>query len=160
MYSIGGLTHFTSVNKPNGAADRCEICKYKNTCVFSAERWYIENWKRDGAPADSWLYNVVCEAVPNTEEKLRAAYENSNYGRCVYACDNSVVDNQTIDMQFANGVSATLHMVAFTEKMGRKMSFYGDGGEIKFDETEGIFKVCTFGKKRYRTVLTSCCPNV
>ena len=106
----------------------------------------MENWKKDGCPADSWVYNVVCENVPNTEEKLRKAYESGEYGKCVYACDNNVVDNQSISMMFENGVSAHLEMIAFTEKMGRKMSFYGDKGEIKFDETEGVFKVCVFGE--------------
>lgn len=146
VYSTGGLTYFTAANKPDGAAVRCRDCKYLHTCPYSAERLYVEDWKANGSPADSWLYNVVCEDVPNTEEKLRKAYESGKYGRCVFACDNNVVDNQTVHMQFGNGVTATLHMVAFTEKMGRKMNFYGDGGEIKFDETEGLFKVCSFGK--------------
>ena len=146
VYSTGGLSCFKAKNRPEGAADRCENCKYKFTCPYSAERIYVENWKKDGCPADSWVYNVVCENVPNTEEKLRKAYESGEYGKCVYACDNNVVDYQSISMMFENGVSAHLEMIAFTEKMGRKMSFYGDKGEIKFDETEGVFKVCVFGE--------------
>lgn len=147
VYSVGGLTHFTSINAPTGAAKRCENCKYIYLCPYSAERLYVERWIAEGKNSDVWPYNVVCEDVPITEEKLRNAYQTSAYGKCVYHCDNNVVDHQNVFMQFANGVSATLNMVAFTENMGRKMTFYGDKGEIKFDETEGMFKVCTFGKK-------------
>ena len=146
VFSTGGLTHFVSENRPAGAATRCADCKYLYTCPYSAERLYVERFRADGCPADVWLYNVVCEDVPNTEEKLRAAYRNNRYGRCVYACDNNVVDHQSVAMKFENGVTATLEMIAFTDKMGRKMSFYGDKGEIEFDETEGLFKVNTFGK--------------
>ena len=56
------------------------------------------------------------------------------YGRCVYDCDNTVVDNQVVAMQFASGRTATLTMVAFTEEICvRKTRLFGSMGEIVCD---------------------------
>ena len=47
VYSVGARSFFTSENKPEGAASRCQDCKYIHDCVYSAERLYIEKWKKD-----------------------------------------------------------------------------------------------------------------
>ena len=44
-----------------------------------------------------------------------AAIEEGPYGRCVYKCDNDVMDHQVVAMQFEGGATATLTTVAFTE---------------------------------------------
>lgn len=56
------------------------------------------------------------------------------YGRCVFACDNDVVDNQTCIMQFENGVTATLKMEAFVKRGGRDIRFFGTEGELELIE--------------------------
>ena len=61
----------------------------------------------------------------------------SPYGRCVFACDNDVVDNQTVIMQFENGVTATLKMEAFVKYGGRDIRFFGTDGELDLCEHEG-----------------------
>ncbi len=147
VYSVGDLRFFNRANQPIGAADRCAECKYITECPYSAERLYIDRWKKDGKPEYGWPYNVVDTTIPNTEESIRKAYENGPYGRCVFACDNNVVDNQSVEMCFENGVKVTLTMTAFTKKMGRKMSFHGTLGEILFDDSEKKLKVFRFGEK-------------
>jgi predicted dehydrogenase len=84
-----------------------------------------------------------------TEEKLRHAYENGPYGRCVFSCDNDVVDNQHVSMVFENGVKATLTMTAFTAGHGRLMTFHGTLGEIKFygDDRPDAVHLLRFGKE-------------
>ena len=148
VYSVGDLKFFNKANQPEGASDRCAQCKYINDCPYSAERLYIDRWKADGKPEFGWPYNVVDTTMPNTEESIRQAYTNGQYGRCVFACDNNVVDNQSVEMRFENGVNVTLVMTAFTEKMGRKMTFHGSLGEIIFDDSARTLSVCRFGKDK------------
>ena len=78
--------------------------------------------------------NVITDAYPLTEEAIQKAIEEGPYGRCVFACDNDVVDNQKVNLQFENGVTATLKMEAFTKKGGRDIRFFGTEGELSLDE--------------------------
>ncbi len=148
VYSVGGLSFFKKDNQPEGAADRCADCKYINDCAYSAERLYIERWKKQGSPANAWPYNVITYEVPNTEENLRKAYKNGPYGRCVFACDNDVVDNQSVSMSFENGVEANLVMTAFTADGGRRMTFHCTEGEIRLTEDKDTLEILPFGKEK------------
>ena len=67
-------------------------------------------------------------------------------GRCVFKCDNNVVDHQVVNLLFEEGVTAQLTMTAFSDKNYRRTHIYGTKGEI---ETIGEFKirVCVFGKE-------------
>ena len=157
VYSMGDLSFFNQANKPEGAASRCQDCKYKTDCVYSAERLYVEKWKKDfdwafdkphvdnHARQQGWPFNVVDSTRPITEESIRKAYENSQYGRCVFDCDNNVVDNQTVMMQFENGIRANLTMTAFTALPGRKMTFHGTLGEVEMDEENDYIRVSRYG---------------
>lgn len=148
VYSVGRLNFFKRENRPAGAADRCRDCKYINSCIYSAENLYVKRWHADFCPEDAWPYNVIDREFPNTEENIRKAYENGPYGRCVFACDNDVVDHQVVVAQFENGVTASLTMTAFTEWGGRKMTFHCTHGLIEFDETNNFIRVYYFGDRK------------
>lgn len=51
--------------------------------------------------------------------------KNSPYGRCVYHCDNNVVDHQVVNIEFKNGVTANLTMHGFSEREGRTLRIDG-----------------------------------
>lgn len=137
LSSMGSLFYFRRENQPEGAADRCTECKYVKTCPYSAVRVYVDMWKNDfKAIPNAWPMNVVTDELPLTEEKLLAALKTGPYGRCVFACDNDVVDNQTTIMQFENGVTATLKMEAFVKNGGRNIRFFGSDGELDLYEGE------------------------
>lgn len=146
IYSVGELSYFNRENQPKEASDRCSDCALVQSCPYSAERGYVEYWKKLGCPENAWPFNVLTQDLPHTEEKIRNAYQNSPYGRCVFACDNDVVDHQYLTMTFKNGVKASFTMTAFTKEMGRIMSFHGTLGSIKFDESQDYIKVQPFGK--------------
>ena len=158
VYSVGDLSFFKKENKPEGASSRCATCKYKNECVYSAERLYVAKWKKDFdwvkdkpdvddyARKQGWPFNVVDLTRPITEESIRNAYENNQYGRCVFDCDNNVVDNQTVVMQFENGIKANLTMTAFTALPGRKITFHGTLGEVEMDEENDYIRFSRYGK--------------
>ncbi|MBQ8884897.1 MAG: Gfo/Idh/MocA family oxidoreductase [Clostridia bacterium] len=147
--SVGALTFFKEENAPEGAAARCLDCKYVDDCAYSAKRIYIDNW-RVYKPANLWPHNVVTPVVPVTEEALTEGLRTGPYGRCVFRCDNDVVDHQTAQMTFENGVTATLTMMPLTAYGGRILKFYGTYGEIVLDEEEGFIDVKKFSIPKER----------
>lgn len=147
--SMGSLFYFKKENRPEGSAERCLECKLMETCPHSAKKVYIDLWKELGSPENAWPMNVVTDAFPLTEEKIWSALQTSPYGRCVFACDNDVVDNQTAIMQFENGITATLKMEAFVKYGGRQIRFFGSDGELEFrGEENKIYLRKYFGENQ------------
>lgn len=124
--SFGSLFHFRRANQPAGAADRCIDCGVESTCPYSALRIYGSRLARNekGWPVDS----VTSEM---TEDGLRRALATSPYGRCVYACVNDVVDHQVVNLEYANGLSASFTMSAFTPFGGRQTRIGGTRGYLE-----------------------------
>ena len=58
------------------------------------------------------------------------------YGRCVYRCDNDVVDHQVCALQFEDDITATFSMEAFTHYAGRRTRIMGSLGDLYGDETD------------------------
>lgn len=148
LSSMGSLTFFNKEHQPKDASDRCQDCKYIETCPYSAKYVYVKRWKEAGSPASMWPQNVVCVDLPLTEEKLIKAYESGPYGRCVFKCDNDVVDHQQTIMCFENGVTANLCMTGFTGMHGRIYKFHGTYGEIDLDEEHNEVVIKKFGQKQ------------
>jgi predicted dehydrogenase len=127
--SFGGLQHFHSGNRPDGAADRCLDCAVEPSCPYSAPRLYL------GLVGDDdqvrWPLSAVT-AEPGREAVL-TALRDGPYGRCVYDCDNDVVDNQVVAMQYASGLTATFTMTAFTPMQRRQTRVFGSHGCVEGD---------------------------
>lgn len=65
------------------------------------------------------------------EGRYRALTDPENpYGRCVYQCDNDVVDHQHVDITFENGVTATLIMHGHSYAEGRELRIDGSLGTL------------------------------
>ncbi|KAF6031448.1 hypothetical protein EB796_010243 [Bugula neritina] len=127
--SFGSLMHFTPDHKPKGAADRCLDCSVHEDCAFSAQKIYLDRAKRGSF---HWPVSVVTNT--NDIEDLVKELKAGPYGRCVYNCDNDVMSNQVVNMQFKNGATATLSMVAFTKRVcARQTVISGSKGEISCD---------------------------
>lgn len=141
--SIGSLDFFKPECAPAGATKRCEDCPHKDSCPYSAYRIYIERWHKMNSPTHNWPYNVLA-SEPVCEEKILEAIKSGPYGRCVFYCDNNVVDHQTVQMLFENGITATLTMTGFTNHGGRRVAMHGTYGEIFMDEKTITLDV--FGK--------------
>ncbi len=104
-------------------------------------------WKERGSPKNAWPFNVVCTTYPLTEKNIKKAYENNEYGQCVFTCKNDVVDHQQTIMTFENGITANLCMTAFTGKGGRIYKFHGTYGEIDLDEETRLVTIKRYGEK-------------
>ncbi|MER5381720.1 Gfo/Idh/MocA family oxidoreductase [Streptomyces sp. NPDC002688] len=126
--SFGRLSHFRPENRPEGAADRCLDCAVETACPYSARREYGERLARG---EHHWPLSVLVDDF--TPEALEAALREGPYGRCVYACDNDVVDHQVVSMEFASGATATFTMTAFTEQADRRTRIFGTRGELRGD---------------------------
>lgn len=144
--SLGGLEFFKPECAPEGSADRCVNCKYVNACPYSAKRLYIDRWIAAGKPEALWPYSKLAPDFPITQDKLQRAIETGDYGKCVFRCNNNVVDRQYVQMEFENGVIASLKMI-FAAEGGRRITFYGDYGEMIFDERPNTITVMKFGEK-------------
>ncbi|MFE3449926.1 Gfo/Idh/MocA family protein [Nonomuraea sp. NPDC059194] len=127
--SFGNLVHFRPEQRPTGAADRCLDCPVEAACPYSAKRLYLDCL---GDPAkEFWPLSAV--TADHTEAGVFAALRDGPYGRCVYACDNDVVDTQVVTMEFADGTSATCTVTAFAALEHRKTRVFGTHGSIEGD---------------------------
>jgi predicted dehydrogenase len=126
--SFGRLGHFTRENQPEGAADRCVDCAVEASCAYSAVRLYGGMLSRG---QHRWPLDVIVDDF--TPAALDDALRTGPYGRCVYACDNDVVDHQVVAMEFPGGTTATFTMTAFNEAGGRRTRIFGTRGELTGD---------------------------
>ena len=133
--SFGDLRYFTAGNAPEGAAKRCSDCPLKENCRFSAYRCYLPR-------AGNWPAVVLTE--DQSAEGLRKAIGEGPYGRCVYHCDNNVCDHQVSILRFANGITATFNLSAFTSQMARTIKIMGEDGEIHASEADNEIRIVRF----------------
>ncbi|MFF5078909.1 Gfo/Idh/MocA family protein [Actinoplanes sp. NPDC000266] len=127
--SFGSLSHFRPEERPAEAAGRCLDCPLNQTCPYSATRLYFGCL---GDP-DREFWPLSAVTSDHTEEGVRKALREGPYGRCVYDCDNDVVDHQVVSMEFAGGVTCSFTMTAFTPYEQRKTRFFGTHGYIEGD---------------------------
>ena len=130
--SFGSLRHFRASKRPAGAADRCLDCSIETTCPYSAKRFYLDQLGRD------WIIDYCVSVITDdrTPEGVRKALREGPYGRCVYACDNDVVDNQVVNFDFADGTTASMTMTAFAPASHRKTRIFGTRGYIETDSVQ------------------------
>lgn len=142
LSSYGSLKFFRAENRPQGAADRCLDCKYRSGCVYSATEFYLSP---DSLKEHEWFCYAV--SPDGTHESLENALREGAYGRCVFACDNDVVDHQVVAMEYENGITATLTMSAFSSEMYRTVRIMGTHGEIEASQKDNVVRVTPFGGK-------------
>ncbi len=76
-----------------------------------------------------WPRSVV--ALDPTPENLTEALRTGPYGRCVYHCDNDVVDHQVVSMEFEGQLSVTLTMHGHAHLEGRSTRIQGARAELQ-----------------------------
>lgn len=144
--SFGSLSYFNKENAPEGATAYCMDCPHVDDCVYSAKKIYVESPLNgyDSGNRD-WPVNVIMENP--TREGVIEALKTGPYGRCVFACDNNVVDHQVCNVLFEEGVTLNFTMCAFTKDMSRYLKVMGTKGEIIADQSSNIVTVTPFGKE-------------
>ena len=125
--SYGSLTHFRPENAPPGSTERCyDGCPHTGDCPYFCGKIYEE----DGGLAPGFRRVVALDGTP---EAVAEALRTGPYGRCVYRCDNDVVDHQVVNLLFEGGVTASFTMCAFTYHCSRTINLMGTRGQILGD---------------------------
>ena len=83
-------------------------------------------------------------AVSPTRESILEALQTGPYGRCVYHCDNDVVDHQVVNLELEGGLTVNFTMCAFTAQGGRLIRLMGTHGEIVGDMAANTIRVLPF----------------
>ena len=130
--SFGSLMHFRKEKKPPeaGVALRCLDCAFEPRCRVLGKAHLLQPAGRSGVGP------IVLDILTpdHTTEGLLKALADGPYGRCVYECDNDVVDHQVVNLLYDNGATASFTMTAFTEwGIDRQTRLFGTLGELRGD---------------------------
>ena len=146
VQSFGALDCFRPECAPEGAALRClDGCARKKDCPYDAEKIYITD-PRTGIRGKGKVWPCGVVVSEPTEETLMEALRTGPYGRCVFHCDNDVVDHQTVNLEFSGSIHATFTMTAFTQSCHRSIKVTGTGGEVEGDMEEEKLVLRRFGQ--------------
>jgi len=131
--SFGSLTYYRPENAPEGATDNCYDCPHVSTCPYSAEQIYVKG--------KIWRFRALTGFTGQTDEEARAELRKGPYSRCVWRCDNDVVDKQSVTVEFADGAIGTLNTNGVATRPGREIAIYGTKGELTGSMEESTITV-------------------
>ncbi|MDX1700038.1 MAG: Gfo/Idh/MocA family oxidoreductase, partial [Melioribacteraceae bacterium] len=124
--SFGDLAYFKEENAPEGSTTMCtQGCSVEFECPYSAKRIYLS--KRE------WGVGHLIDLQPWEEGRVLKAINEGPYGRCVFKCDNDVVDHQIVNMVFGENITVSFSMEAHTSYTGRRTRIMGTKGDIVGD---------------------------
>jgi len=136
LSSFGSLNYFNKANCPEKAPPRCtDGCTVD--CPYDARKMYVEN-------DSEWLRSAAAGHENPTDAEVEAAIKTGPYGRCVFQCDNDVVDHQVISMEFEDGITVAFSMCGFTPEISRSMKIMGTKGQIRAHTFAGSIIVSKF----------------
>ncbi|SJZ43380.1 Gfo/Idh/MocA family protein [Anaerorhabdus furcosa] len=146
LSSYGDLAYFKKENAPKDAPICClDHCPNRDNCRYDVYKTYLTEhigWPTNAIGTDMSLDGRV------------KSLKETMYGHCVFHCDNDVVDHQTINIKYKNGVIMTFTMTAFTEECDRTLRIMGTHGEIKAAMNSGVIEITEFlgGNKTIVTI--------
>jgi len=156
VHSFGELTYFKEENAPKGAPERCiDGCPHADTCYYNAVKLY--HGEKNGF-SKSFIRSATGSPVEPDSETVDRILRESNFGRCVFRCDNNVVDHQTVNLEFEDGTTVSFCMSAFN-KGGRHIHIMGTDGTITGTSSEDCvtffdFKTGVYEQLNIRDAIT------
>lgn len=148
--SFGSLKYFNEEHKPEGAPERCtDGCKHAGQCPYDAVKVYC-------SPQTSYWFKTAATGDPDpTEEKLKRAVETGPYGRCVFQCDNNVVDHMVVNLEFEDEITVAFTMSGFTPEIEREMVIMGTKGYLRSSLDKETILVTDFLTKNTQQIDTT-----
>ncbi len=124
VQSFGSLTYFRKENAPEGSPEYCvEGCPIGDTCPYNAVKLYYDDKN------NSWFRGASTKKINPTDEDMDYVIRNTQYGKCVFKCNNNVVDHQAVNLEFEGGTTVSFTLCAFN-RGGRFIRVMGTKGEI------------------------------
>lgn len=147
VQSFGSLTYFRPENAPTGAPERCmDGCPAGETCPYNAVKLYLES-------ESAWFRNAATQKIGPTDDEVKHALDTTQYGKCVFKCNNNVVDHQVVNLEFEDQATVTFSMCAFN-KGGRDIRIMGTKGELWGKHGEPNLHFYDFETKETREICT------
>lgn len=126
--SFGGLSYFTKDNAPKESGTRCLVdCPIEKDCLYSARKIYLDHPNRWDFYVWRFLEHINNPTIKQKEKSLKT---DNPHGRCVWKCENDVVDHQSVVIEFEDASTATFNLVGGTTRDYRKLHIVGTEGEI------------------------------
>lgn len=143
--SYGSLSHFRPENAPAGAPNYClDGCPAASKCPYDVRRVYF---RPDTDPA--YLRQMgVCHDRNHLLELLKT----NQFGRCVYRCDNNVVDHQVCSFEFEGGVTASFSMIGLNGVERRRTRVQLTDAEVEMDASLGTIDVHRFSTGEHEVI--------
>ena len=135
--SFGELNYFKKENAPEGSAERCLDCSLEQDCVFSAKKRYLGEYT-------GWPVSMI--SVDTSLEAREKALAEGKYGRCVFHCDNKVVDRQVVNMLYEDGVTVSFTLNGFNAQGFRETRIFGTKGDVLANFGEDYIRIRLFGE--------------
>jgi len=146
--SHGEQRYFTSARVGPEVPARCtDGCPYAEQCLYYAPRLYLNRLAED---PHNFTVNAI--TLDHTEQGVLRALESGPYGRCVYRCDNDVVDHQAVLMHFGGGQAVTLTMQGASYVEGRTVRIDGMRATLLANEARNEISVIDHGSGKRREV--------
>jgi predicted dehydrogenase len=142
-----GYSETSEVSLPLRCTDGCPI---EATCPWYAPRLYVADIhhrsRLEKFPHSGFMLHALDggETPESRWEKLKT----SPYGRCVYHCDNDVVDHQTLNLEFEDGATCTFTMHGHSDREGRTLRWDGAKATLYGDFSDGrehTLRICNHG---------------
>jgi predicted dehydrogenase len=166
LTSVGSLMHYRAASVGPEIPLRCtDGCPIEAECPFSAIGIYLDYARTfpdarqrlqaagmDPEAPPFWPFNVISPDVSRAGRQQ--AIESGPYGRCVYRCDNNVVDHQTVLMEMENGASVTMVMHGHSNVEHRSMRYDGTKATLRARAVEpGEIEINYHGGKTERILV-------
>ncbi len=101
VMSFGRLSYFNRAHAPDGAPEYClDGCPAERECPYHACKIYVH-------PPWRGAFNSY------TDEEMLELLKTAPQGKCVFRCDNDVVDHQVAALEYEGGMTGTFTMTAF-----------------------------------------------
>jgi predicted dehydrogenase len=145
--SAGEQRYFTSNRVGPEVPARClDGCPHAEDCLYYAPRLYLDRFAEN---PHNFTINAI--TLDHTRDGVLRALADGPYGRCVFRCDNDVVDHQVALMEFGKqAVSLTMQGTSHVE--GRTVRIDGMRATLLANEARNEIVVVEHRTGRRRQI--------